>query len=39
LWCTGIGTPAVVLDTGLGGSSAGWYLVQPDVARFTRVLL
>ena len=37
LWCTGNGAPAVILDTGLGGSSAGWYVVQPDVARFTRV--
>ena len=37
LWCTGDGAPAVILDTGLGGSSAGWYSVQPDVARFTRV--
>jgi pimeloyl-ACP methyl ester carboxylesterase len=37
LWCTGDGSPAVILDTGLGGSSAGWGYVQPDVARFTRV--
>lgn len=37
LWCTGDGAPAVILDTGLGGSSAGWHFVQPDVARFTRV--
>jgi pimeloyl-ACP methyl ester carboxylesterase len=37
LWCTGDGAPAVVLDTGLGGSSAGWGFVQPEVARFTRV--
>ena len=37
LWCTGNCAPAVILDTGLGGSSAGWYSVQPDVARFTRV--
>lgn len=37
LWCTGDGAPAVILDTGLGGSSAGWGFVQPDVARFTRV--
>jgi pimeloyl-ACP methyl ester carboxylesterase len=36
LWCTGSGTPAVILDNGLGGSSAGWGFVQPDVARFTR---
>jgi len=37
LWCTGKGAPAVILDTGLGGSSADWGFVQPDVARFTRV--
>jgi pimeloyl-ACP methyl ester carboxylesterase len=37
LWCTGDGAPAVILDTGLGGTSAGWSFVQPHVARFTRV--
>jgi pimeloyl-ACP methyl ester carboxylesterase len=37
LWCTGDGAPAVILDAGLGGTSAGWGFVQPDVARFTRV--
>jgi hypothetical protein len=37
LWCTGDGSPAVILDAGLGGTSAGWGFVQPDVARFTRV--
>jgi pimeloyl-ACP methyl ester carboxylesterase len=37
LWCTGDGAPAVILDTGLGGSTAGWGFVQPDVAQFTRV--
>ena len=37
LWCTGDGAPAVILDTGLGGSSPDWGFVQPDVARFTRV--
>jgi pimeloyl-ACP methyl ester carboxylesterase len=37
LWCTGDGAPAVILDAGLGGSSADWGFVQPDVARFTRV--
>jgi pimeloyl-ACP methyl ester carboxylesterase len=37
LWCTGEGAPAVILDNGLGGSSAGWGFVQPDVAHFTRV--
>src|SRR5713101_1879359 len=37
LWCTGAGTPAVILDAGLGGSSTDWGFVQPEVARFTRV--
>jgi len=37
LWCTGDGAPAVILDTGLGGSTADWGFVQPGVARFTRV--
>ncbi len=37
LWCTGNGAPAVILDTGLGGSTADWGFVQPDVAQFTRV--
>jgi pimeloyl-ACP methyl ester carboxylesterase len=37
LWCTGAGAPVVILENGLGGSSAGWGFVQPDVARFTRV--
>jgi pimeloyl-ACP methyl ester carboxylesterase len=37
LWCTGQGAPAVILDAGLGGTSAGWGFVQPEVARFTRV--
>ena len=37
LRCTGDGAPAVILDTGLGGSTPGWGFVQPEVARFTRV--
>lgn len=37
VWCTGNGAPVVVLDAGLGGTSAGWGFVQPEVARFTRV--
>lgn len=37
LWCTGEGSPTVVLDSGLPGSSLSWTLVQPEVARFTRV--
>ena len=38
LWCTGNGAPTVILDTGLGGTTADWGFVQPDVARFARVL-
>ena len=37
LWCTGAGAPAVILENGLGGSTAAWGFVQPEVARFTRV--
>jgi len=35
--CTGTGSPTVILDAGLGGSSLDWSKVQPAVARFTRV--
>src|SRR5947199_8145277 len=35
--CTGTGSPTVILDAGLGGSSLDWSKVQPGVARFTRV--
>lgn len=34
----GEGTPAVVLDTGLGASTLGWAPVIPQVATFTRVV-
>ena len=37
IWCRGEGTPAVILETGLGGSSVDWGDVQPEIARFTRV--
>ena len=37
IWCTGAGDPAVILETGLGGSTVGWSFVQPEVARFTQV--
>ncbi len=37
LWCTGEGAPAVILESGLGGSSVDWGFVQPDIAKFTRV--
>jgi len=35
--CTGLGTPAVVLDSGLGDSFISWEKVQPQIAKFTRV--
>jgi pimeloyl-ACP methyl ester carboxylesterase len=34
----GMGHPAVVLETGLGGMSAAWGWIQPEVAKFTRVV-
>jgi pimeloyl-ACP methyl ester carboxylesterase len=37
IWCNGAGTPAVLLDSGLGGSFSDWGYVQPRVAEFTRV--
>ncbi|HUS07119.1 MAG TPA: hypothetical protein VMZ52_12510 [Bryobacteraceae bacterium] len=37
IWCSGTGAPSVILETGLGGSSVGWGLVQPAVPQFTRV--
>ena len=35
--CAGVGSPTVVLEAGLGGSSNGWVKVMPEVATFTRV--
>jgi pimeloyl-ACP methyl ester carboxylesterase len=35
--CKGTGTPAVVLESGLGNDARAWERVQPDVAKFTRV--
>jgi pimeloyl-ACP methyl ester carboxylesterase len=40
LYCTGAnvnGSPTVILEQGLGGISSGWALVQPEVAKGTRV--
>jgi pimeloyl-ACP methyl ester carboxylesterase len=37
LWCSGAGSPAVVLESGLGGASFDWGYVQPAVAAFTKV--
>jgi pimeloyl-ACP methyl ester carboxylesterase len=35
--CVGTGSPTVVLDAGLGGSSLDWSLVQPALGATTRV--
>jgi pimeloyl-ACP methyl ester carboxylesterase len=37
LQCTGQGGPTVILETGLGGWSSQWALIQPEVAQTTRV--
>jgi pimeloyl-ACP methyl ester carboxylesterase len=37
VYCTGRGSPTVVLDAGVGASYLDWVHVQPRVARFTRV--
>ncbi|MDR3387438.1 MAG: alpha/beta hydrolase [Rudaea sp.] len=37
LYCTGSGSPTVVLDSGLGGDTSAWALVQPVVAAHTQV--
>lgn len=37
IWCTGVGSPSVVLESGLGGSSFDWGFVQPEITKFTRV--
>jgi len=35
--CTGQGSPAVILESGLGDSYVSWRKVQPQIAKFTRV--
>ena len=35
--CSGLGSPTVILDSGLGVPAVGWYQVQSEVAKFTRV--
>ncbi|MBI1277582.1 MAG: alpha/beta fold hydrolase [Anaerolineaceae bacterium] len=35
--CIGEGSPTVILEAGTGGSSLDWSLVQPKIARSTRV--
>jgi len=35
--CLGTGSPAVILDSGLGDEFLSWSKVQPEIAKFTRV--
>jgi pimeloyl-ACP methyl ester carboxylesterase len=37
LYCSGSGSPTVILDAGLGGSSLDWSPVQPSLAESTKV--
>lgn len=37
IYCAGQGSPTVILDAGLGDFSATWGLVQPEIAKTTRV--
>ena len=37
LWCTGSGEPTVILEPGLGATSAAWGWIAPTVATHTRV--
>lgn len=35
--CSGQGSPVVILESGLGDAAGEWRLVQPEIARLTRV--
>ncbi len=37
LYCSGLGAPTVVLDSGLGDSYVSWHKVQPQIMHFTHV--
>jgi len=37
IYCTGEGSPAVILDSGLGETYVSWRKVQPEIAKFARV--
>ncbi len=37
LYCTGHGSPTIVLDSGLGDDFTGWALVQPALSKVTEV--
>src|SRR5438045_8742605 len=36
IYCSGEGSPAVILESGGGGVGYGWELVEPGIAKFTR---
>ena len=35
--CRGMGSPVVLLESGIAASSLSWAVVQPEIAKFTRV--
>ena len=37
MYCSGQGSPVVILDSGLGGTTEDWYRIQPAIAKRTRV--
>jgi len=37
IYCTGTGSPSIILDAALGGSSLSWSLVQPALAKLSGV--
>jgi pimeloyl-ACP methyl ester carboxylesterase len=37
LYCTGTGSPTIIIETGLRSSSLAWQLVQPKLSKLTRV--
>ncbi len=37
MYCTGEGSPTVILESGLGDAYVSWRKVQPQIAKFTRV--
>lgn len=37
LYCTGSGSPTVILEAGAGDYALGWAWVQPEIAQYTRV--
>lgn len=37
LYCSGVGSPTVLLENGLGANYTAWQLVQPLIAEFARV--